>query len=1118
MSMDDDKTTEWSEVSNLKSYIDKWKDFKADVEKSRTRGRRDITVYYKGNLLFTGEFKVPYVIEGRDPHDEILLEDAAKKAQIKGALFFITSNFNETVIYDNRDPNVPLHSREAFTVKSDFVIKSESDFDRPECKASLMKMIREVCYKIVALKDQPTQYKTLGQGFIEGLDSHLDNAVNVAIKYMPADWCRKYGGKYDDDDEKRRISRRSFYMFADKVFFYYVLRRSFPLLDIIIPEQIKDIKSINVIMDTAFNNAKQISGDFEVVFEKTGADEIPFLHDDLVYPMKSLLQFILYYNFSTLPQEILGNLYDKLISPEERHANGQYFTPIPVVDFINALTIKKADVRVLDPACGSGTFLTRAFELKKKLYGGKDDKELHEKIVEELYGVDIEAYPAHLATVALSSKLLYANPKIYPKIIHEDFLKVKPTEMYPRFRMAEIEHKTKTLDGREEGVVIKPIDAVVSNLPYIEQKEIQDKDAAQKAVEYALKEAGYTNPSLPDKMSDFHVYFWYYILPFLQEGSRIGFLVSDTWMNVGYGDSLKKCINRHFKILAIIDSSVERWFEDAEVNTVIVILERTKDREAKKNNRVKFVRINKPMEKLVPDIDAAVKLANEIEEGKCDAATIRTVKQENLHLDSDDKLITKLYPYLRGPDEFFILMNSDLTRLNNVADIQRGITSGANEFFYVEDVTDEYDSNKLHHDFGLRRGELRSLSIIENGVGERKIIEKEYLQPIIKSPKEYTAQGKLLFDNPPKKMVVLIEEDDINKIKHYAREYIKYGETHHGRESPERSFSERETCKARNPWWKLSPIMYPDMMIMMYFSSRFLFPRPKKQVLLDQQIRFCNMNDEYSNDLLSAYAFMNSSLSYLYPDLYGRNYGGGIVGFAVYEIEMLPIPKPKNIKKFYTKFQKALEHMEQRCIGTVFDEIWDMKSEFTFDQVKPDRLQLDRFVLQSLGIRQPDKFLATWYPKVVRIVKERLDRASSLKTKKQEKKDPSTKVAQEIVGRLGVKDFPDDYIIGRRFVELGIGQVSKGTDLEGLYVRIGAERIPVPDTKMQKYLYICALRRKTKVPRPTKEELSEALKELDDDLKLWRKRLSEELEIATVDDQMAQKLRKICSKLVGYDL
>jgi type I restriction-modification system DNA methylase subunit len=94
------------------------------------------------------------------------------------------------------------------------------------------------------------------------------------------------------------------------------------------------------------------------------------------------------YLFSTLPVEILGQVYERFIGkavrltrgrnvkvelkPEARKAEGVYYTPRYVVDYIVERTVGKllegkapkdvAKVKVVDPACGSGSFLLRVFE------------------------------------------------------------------------------------------------------------------------------------------------------------------------------------------------------------------------------------------------------------------------------------------------------------------------------------------------------------------------------------------------------------------------------------------------------------------------------------------------------------------------------------------------------------------------------------------------------------------------------------------------------------------------------------------------------------------------------------------------------------------------------------
>ncbi len=60
---------------------------------------------------------------------------------------------------------------------------------------------------------------------------------------------------------------------------------------------------------------------------------------------------------------------------------------------------------------------------------------------------------------------------------------------------------------------------------------------------------------------------------------------------------------KNAKIIAIIESKVERWFEDADINTCIVILEKLegeKHKEERDENLVRFVQIKKPLSDFIP--------------------------------------------------------------------------------------------------------------------------------------------------------------------------------------------------------------------------------------------------------------------------------------------------------------------------------------------------------------------------------------------------------------------------------------------------------------------------------------------------------------------------------------
>lgn len=1115
---------ERTEVANLKSYIDKLENFSAEVETHAKRKRHDLAVAKNKAPLFSGEFKRPTVIEGYNPRNQGLVDGAWRKSQNKGTNFFITSNFNETIIWDNRDTSIPLMNRDIHTVTLKKKIKKDNDFNKDEIKKALEEMIVEVVEYIDNLKEKNIikPFKPIGDGFILGLNSHLNVIVDVAHEYVRPKILRKWWTeqgyepvKNFEEEHKRRIVKYTAYKLANKIVFYYIMKRSFTLPQITIPDNINTANIIKGLIDGAFEEAQKVSGDFEPIFESHEADKLLFSDNKLAEPIKSLVNYLTQYKFDTLQQDTLGNIYDKLISPEQRHALGQYYTKIPIVDLMNAFAIKKADDRIMDPSCGTWTYGIRAFDLKLKL-ADKDTKEIREKFLEEIFGIDIAPYPIHLAMMSMSSRLLFMDPKIYPKVIKKDFLTVRTKEMVPRYRTFYSDTGSaivETLDGELRQLEFKPIDASISNLPYIRQEQIKNKTKQLERVKQMLEKHGYYE-DIPDNSADFHIYFWHYILPFLKEGSRLAFLTSDTWMNVEYGEELKQFINKYFKIVAILDSSVERWFEDALVNTNIIVLRRESKAKERQDNKIKFIRLHKKVSELIPDIDTARKVVNDIEKGKStkDIEIVRTVKQKDINF--NDKLKSKLYPYLRAPKEFFeIVNNQKMCSLDGIMDVKRGFTTGANKFFYVIDITDSLDAIKLKQEYGMRKGETKKIRIIKDGAGATHQIEKEYVREIIKSPKEFTKNGKLIFAGNTKKKVIIINEINKSKIKKYAKKYINYGESN----PVDEPYSERPTCVSRKPWWRLHDAVTSDMAFTMYFSSKYLYP--KTNTLLDHTMYFGNLKIAYNKDLTAVYSFMNSSLSYFYPDMYGRNYGGGAAGFMVYETKLLPIPKPAVLRPYYKTLETIMQQMEQREIGSVFEEIWDMKKPFTLNSVKQDRLELDRTILIALGYKTPDKFLEKWYPAVVKIVKERLDRAASLKTKGKGNKTDIIKIAEEILEGIGIKDFPDDYITDED-IQTKI-QVKKGKKIEYKLNYAGIPIVLIEKTKYEfedidtaEYVCYCAKRGIAEIPIP--KDVKQVLKEFKEDRFSWRAKIKKEINNLTDDDKIKEKLRTACLRKTNY--
>ena len=66
------------------------------------------------------------------------------------------------------------------------------------------------------------------------------------------------------------------------------------------------------------------------------------------------------FDFTHITGDVLGNLYERFLDPASRKEMGEFYTPQFVVDYIlEAIGFKKEPGNILDPACGSGTFLFR---------------------------------------------------------------------------------------------------------------------------------------------------------------------------------------------------------------------------------------------------------------------------------------------------------------------------------------------------------------------------------------------------------------------------------------------------------------------------------------------------------------------------------------------------------------------------------------------------------------------------------------------------------------------------------------------------------------------------------------------------------------------------------------
>jgi hypothetical protein len=487
-----------------------------------------------------------------------------------------------------------------------------------------------------------------------------------------------------------------------------------------------------------------------------------------------------------------------------------------------------------------------------------------------------------------------------------------------------------------------------------------------------------------DGRSDLYIYFYFHALSLLNPQGSFCFITSNSWLDVGYGAELQEFLLRHSHVKLVLDNEAKRSFARADVNTVIALLAPPDDRsEDGLSKTARFVMFKKPFEEVArAEVFKAIEAVTERQgtpDYRVTARLQRELLEEGLESDADDvgatprgcpqpPVVAQPTPrgraqsgkaqgsaptgkshapliktaryignkwggkYLRAPDIFFTILEKGkgkLVRLGDIAEVRRGFTTGANDFFYLEPTGKPAPAGYLH---------------VRNGAGWEGELEEEFLKPVIKSPRE--CRSILIKPEDLRYKIFMCHRDKSELKGTAALEYIRWGET--------QRYHERPSCKGRPRWWDVGM-------------------RPKAKVnvnyLVDEVMRFFVKEDGFfvSDNFQEVHSpadlfwqvgvSTNSSVFQLFANLVGRaNFGGGLMKIQTYEVAALLTVNPTLLDSVSCK--KALLNADR------------------LDLQAPDRRALDEVVFDVLGLTAGEREAV--YEAVVNLVRARLEKAQSV--------------------------------------------------------------------------------------------------------------------------------------------
>lgn len=332
------------------------------------------------------------------------------------------------------------------------------------------------------------------------------------------------------------------------------------------------------------------------------------------------------YDFSAIDADILGTIYENYLGyiqrkvwdkeakqKTKRKAHGIYYTPTYIVDYIvkNTLgeklksckTPKEAlKIKVLDPACGSGSFLIRAFDEYKYWYVShlKQNGEKQITLINELkgvtefldnvlrnciYGVDLDSKAVELTKLNLLLKAAEGKHKL-PNLSSSiqcgnsliDNPEVAGQKAFPwEEKFSEVFRNGK-------------FDIVIGNPPYGATLTNTEKTEISKKYHSA---AG---------RFDTYYYFIELGINLLRKKGKIGFIVPDTWLTNVFTEKLRRIAVEQCSIKKIV-TLPQKVFPAANVDTCIFIFEEENSSQKRAENIIEVLKLDKdaPLEYLTEE-------------------------------------------------------------------------------------------------------------------------------------------------------------------------------------------------------------------------------------------------------------------------------------------------------------------------------------------------------------------------------------------------------------------------------------------------------------------------------------------------------------------------------------
>jgi len=436
------------------------------------------------------------------------------------------------------------------------------------------------------------------------------------------------------------------------------------------------------------------------------------------------------YDFNAIDADALGGIYEQYLEhlikragkgieviPErgKRKTQGIYYTPKFVVRYIVENTLRPTlegkplsearRIRILDLACGSGSFLVEALDYLERYWRQqkwlpqlsletnvkqKDFFDYVTKVqflTQNLYGVDLDTQAVEIAQLNLLLKALNQRQRLPDLVnnVRQGNSLISGTEEELKSYFGDRWREKKPFNWKREFADIMAdggFDVVIGNPPYVRIQTLPRDEADYYRERYKSAFGSF----------DIYILFLEQAIKLLRPSGRLGFITSGKFLKADYGKKIQQILRQECTVESIMDLSAQQVFAEATTYPVIIVLKKGAE---EKPLRYTFI---------PKDIDLS-KIAHPIDTGML---PITTTNQE--------ATVKGIWPPVAFGDTLLAKLAQNALALGELSErIFVGLQTSADKVYILEKRSESSEgiikvySHSLQHEFELESALLKPL-------------------------------------------------------------------------------------------------------------------------------------------------------------------------------------------------------------------------------------------------------------------------------------------------------------------------------------------------------------------------------------------------------------------------